>query len=242
MVPDGASPRWLVPSFYISYSRLFLTAMPMLFYCATETNLSTIKETGLRPPDSTRFYSTLEAAQAACADAILVVDQAVLAEDANSVETVPPSAICNLVPYLPPQSVVAGGGYVVHLEEGVVELLLIFRRGVWDLPKGKQDAGETIEACALREVREEIGIETLRSLGELGTTLHGYAEDGKYMVKTTHWYLMQTPERDFTPEAREGIEAVEWIAWDEAEARIGFESLRQHMQQARPLVMDALSV
>jgi len=37
------------------------------------------------------------------------------------------------------------------------ELLMIFRRGKWDLPKGKADEGETVEACALREVEEETG-------------------------------------------------------------------------------------
>ena len=54
-------------------------------------------------------------------------------------------------------------------------MLLIFRRGVWDLPKGKRDAGETIEACALREVREEIGVGELRLARELGTTVHDCA-------------------------------------------------------------------
>ncbi len=38
------------------------------------------------------------------------------------------------------------------------EILMIFRRGKWDLPKGKLDKGESLEACALREVEEETGL------------------------------------------------------------------------------------
>ena len=54
--------------------------------------------------------------------------------------------------------VIAAGGLVTNDKN---ELLIMFRRGKWDLPKGKLDEGETIEACALREVREETGIEHL---------------------------------------------------------------------------------
>jgi 8-oxo-dGTP pyrophosphatase MutT (NUDIX family) len=49
----------------------------------------------------------------------------------------------------------AGGGIVVNEQN---EVLLIYRRGKWDLPKGKLDDGETIEECALREVKEETGL------------------------------------------------------------------------------------
>ena len=54
------------------------------------------------------------------------------------------------------KKVVAAGGLVTNDKN---ELLTMFRRGKWDLPKGKLDEEETIEACALREVREETGIE-----------------------------------------------------------------------------------
>src|SRR5215204_4522110 len=43
----------------------------------------------------------------------------------------------------------AAGGLVVNDDR---HLLLIFRRGKWDLPKGKLDPGESLETCALREV------------------------------------------------------------------------------------------
>lgn len=56
----------------------------------------------------------------------------------------------------------AGGG-VVENEAG--DILMIYRRGKWDLPKGKRDDGEDIAQCALREVAEETGLQQLQ-LGE----------------------------------------------------------------------------
>ena len=52
--------------------------------------------------------------------------------------------------------IIQAGGGLVENEKG--EVLFMFRRGKWDLPKGKLDPGETLEACALREVEEETGV------------------------------------------------------------------------------------
>ena len=60
----------------------------------------------------------------------------------------------------------AAGGFV-HTDKN--EVLLIYRRGKWDLPKGKLDEGEDLEACALREIKEETGLQQLRSEGILTT-------------------------------------------------------------------------
>lgn len=61
-----------------------------------------------------------------------------------------------------------------------VALLVIFRHGVWDLPKDTQDPSQSIEMCARREVQEEVGIETLRFVRRLGTTQHGYPDGDCY--------------------------------------------------------------
>ena len=45
-----------------------------------------------------------------------------------------------------------------------MKLLMIFRRGKWDLPKGKLDKGETFERCAVREIEEETGFRNLKLL------------------------------------------------------------------------------
>ncbi len=196
--------------------RASLEGAVLHFVCADAEALDAARADGISHDDNTTF-ATLADAEAACADGerILVMDG--------------DGAVPNLDPYLPPAPVTAAGGIIVRPAGDETLLLLIYRRGAWDLPKGKLDPGETIEECAVREVQEEVGIRTLTLLAEAGATVHGYPEKGRYLVKTTWWYFMETPERDFTPEAREGIEQVEWVPWSEAGTRLGYESLRRHL-------------
>lgn len=174
---------------------------------------------------------------------VLVVDAAQLpglrAHAAGyAADAVPPAAILNDAPYLVPKRVTAAGGYVVRHGAREPEVLLIFRRGEWDLPKGKTGRGETLHAGALREVSEEVGIApgALALVGPLGSTLYGYAEKDRYRVKTTHWFLMTTAAKRFTPQAAESITAAEWVPFEEATARVGFESFRAHMRLVRPVL------
>ncbi len=69
----------------------------------------------------------------------------------------------------------AAGGLIFNDKK---ELLFIFRKGKWDLPKGKLDEGETLEACALREIKEETGV-TAHIVRLIGTTEHRYFEKKK---------------------------------------------------------------
>lgn len=223
----------------------------LYFYCPPpDADLETLAARGLRAADDTpvRLYTRLGDAQQSAGDApILVVDDHGLdapprAADAHHVvlPAIPSAAFRNVNPYRPPQAVTAGGGYVACPLDDAVALLLIFRRGAWDLPKGKLDDGETVEACALREVREEVGIDTLRMVRPLGTTQHGYVRGDRYDVKTTHWFLMRTPERSFEPERREGIERVAWARWNVAYQHLGYDTLRQHMDRCAHDVRTAL--
>jgi 8-oxo-dGTP pyrophosphatase MutT (NUDIX family) len=107
--------------------------------------------------------------------------------------------------------IIAAGGIVVNPNK---EILWIFRRGFWDLPKGKLDPNETIEACALREVMEETGMSNL-VLGDLIiTTTHLYHDMylNTEVEKTTYWYKMTTDQlQDGIPQIEEDIEAIAWV-------------------------------
>lgn len=102
----------------------------------------------------------------------------------------------------------AGGGLVVN-EAG--ELLFIFRRGKWDLPKGKLDEGETLEACAVREIQEETGLRDVTLNKHLVNTWHTYDESGHHILKETSWYLLSAPQGQvLTPQTIEQITQIEW--------------------------------
>ncbi|MEM1096576.1 MAG: NUDIX hydrolase [Bacteroidota bacterium] len=216
----------------------------MLVYAlAPQSTLPTIVKKGLKKPAVLWTSLPLAKHHAVATDAILAVDgeaiglpQGAAYPESIKQAGVPASAILNAAPYLPPKVVIAAGGYVVRAGAKEPDVLLIYRRGVWDLPKGKLDSGETIEQCALREVQEEVGIKKLRTLRPAGSTFHTYVEKGKFKLKTTYWYLMHTPETAFTPQADEGIEAVAWVPWSKVLKRLGFKSLREHTQSIAPLL------
>lgn len=105
--------------------------------------------------------------------------------------------------------IAAAGGVVIN-DEG--QVLMIFRRNKWDLPKGKLEEGELIEDCAEREVKEETGLSEIKVEKFLLTTYHTYTEKGKSILKDTHWYLFHAHGiQDLIPQTEEGIMKIEWI-------------------------------
>lgn len=108
----------------------------------------------------------------------------------------------------------AGGGLVVNNNN---EILFIERNDKWDLPKGRQEKGEDIETTSLREVAEETGVENLRINQFLQETYHIYKNKGKYNLKVTYWYLMETDYNGaLKPQAEEGITQAVWKTTQQA--------------------------
>lgn len=112
----------------------------------------------------------------------------------------------------------AGGGLVQNEND---EVLFIFRRNKWDLPKGKLDDGETIEQCAVREVEEETGLTNVVLKKLLLITNHTYNENGKHILKETYWYKMKaTSTQSLIPQEEEQITEIKWITDHEISALI----------------------
>jgi len=102
----------------------------------------------------------------------------------------------------------AAGGLVIN-ENG--DLLMIYRKGKWDLPKGKLDAAEDVEDAAIREVVEETGIEDVTIKKTMMKSFHFFIENNATFIKETHWYLMSGNSKSkLKPQSDEGIYEVRW--------------------------------
>ncbi len=108
----------------------------------------------------------------------------------------------------------AAGGMVYNLD-GL--LLMIFRKGKWDMPKGKLDPGESIEKCALREVSEETGLNSISIDQNLMTTYHTYFIGKSLVIKPSHWYKMNfTGDELPIPQTEEDISEIRWVTKKQA--------------------------
>jgi 8-oxo-dGTP pyrophosphatase MutT (NUDIX family) len=106
--------------------------------------------------------------------------------------------------------IIAAGGVVSNDNQ---DILLIYKRNMWDLPKGKIDKGETPENAAIREVSEECGISinNLMIKEALESTFHIYFDKNKYYLKETKWFLMKTiKDEELSPQIEEGITKITW--------------------------------
>jgi len=105
-------------------------------------------------------------------------------------------------------TLIKAAGGVVKNPQG--KFLLIHRRGWWDLPKGKIDAGETPRKAALREVKEEVGLDC-RILSALPDTWHIYRLNGELILKKTYWYLMASSNSRTRLQEVEDITGHKWF-------------------------------
>ncbi|MFP4025410.1 MAG: NUDIX hydrolase [Thiohalospira sp.] len=102
----------------------------------------------------------------------------------------------------------AGGLVKTHGQK----FLAIFRRGKWDLPKGKLEKAESPETGAIREVEEECGISGIQLKKQLTITYHTYFLTNHHILKKTYWYEMfHSGAGKLKPQTEEEITDVRWL-------------------------------
>lgn len=103
----------------------------------------------------------------------------------------------------------AAGGVVLTPDRK--QILVIHRRGYWDLPKGKPLKNESTPESALREVREETGLKNVSIVKPIGSTSHVFVKSEIHVLKKTMWFEMVSGDRDVKPQRSEDIDEVLWI-------------------------------
>lgn len=126
--------------------------------------------------------------------------------------------------------IVAAGGIVIN-ETGQVLLVHRPRYDDWSFPKGKLDAGESIEAAAIREVKEETGIEA-EIVQHLSSIHYAYkTRKGDSKPKVVHYFLMRANGGKLLTDGEETDEAL-WMTFEEAESRLSYEADRKILLEA----------
>jgi 8-oxo-dGTP pyrophosphatase MutT (NUDIX family) len=106
--------------------------------------------------------------------------------------------------------------------------------GVWALPKGQIDAGETGEQTALREAAEETGARG-RSLGKLGDVRYWFVWEGERVFKVVSFFLVRYTGGSLgdVPEShRHEVAEVRWLPLAEAPRLLAYRGERQMAEKA----------
>jgi len=126
----------------------------------------------------------------------------------------------------------SSGGAVISMRDGAAHVALIATRNKtrWGLPKGAVTEGETSEDAALREVREETGLEA-RIVKPLDTIEYFFRAGDTLIQKRVDFYLMEYVGGELEPQLSE-VDAVEWVELSAALLRASFDSERKLLQMA----------
>lgn len=162
------------------------------------------------PQNKEKFNRVIEDADEAMAYLKNIPDM--IKEDVNENTVIfssfPGQLMCDFMEHT--EVVIAGGGIVFN--EGSA-ILMILRKGMWDLPKGKIELNEQIEAGAVREVTEETGVRIKSVEPDPFVTYHAYILKGKLHLKQTSWYIMDAfpGQENLKPQLEEEIQEARWV-------------------------------
>ncbi|WP_322818704.1 NUDIX hydrolase [Tepidiforma sp.] len=135
--------------------------------------------------------------------------------------------------FLPIEDVVSAGGIPWRRNHrGEIEIAICGRRAdrLWVLPKGTPDPGEPLEETALREVREETGLD-VRLGDRLGTIEYWFTANGTRYHKRVHHWLMEPIGGDVANHDHE-FDEVRWVTIPEALELLTYEGERGLVRQA----------
>ncbi len=136
---------------------------------------------------------------------------------------------------MPPKADEISAGGVVVDDQGRTVIIIPTRRAasgakVTALPKGHIDPGEDAETAALREVREEAGIEA-EIITKLGDVRYWYQRSGRSIPKQVSFFMMRYLG-GHTDDHDDEVEVARWVPLEEAERLLTFQGERDMVRAA----------
>jgi len=106
-----------------------------------------------------------------------------------------------------------------------------FKSHYWDFPKGKIKKGETAEQTAIREVKEETGLDVMIIPGFKKTIHYMFKQEGKLISKDVHYFLAEAKSKDAIV-SKENI-AFEWLSYEKATEKVTFKNSKTVMEKSK---------
>ncbi|HET7701472.1 MAG TPA: NUDIX hydrolase [Candidatus Limnocylindria bacterium] len=137
------------------------------------------------------------------------------------------------------RTAVAAGGVVVRGVGDELEVVIAGRVSdrTWVFPKGTPDGGESVEETALREVREETGLE-VAIVRPLGTIEYHFAVPGERVHKVVHFFLMRATGGDVSRHDHE-YDDVRWVSVADARRMLTYDTYRDMLDRAVEALREA---
>ncbi len=138
---------------------------------------------------------------------------------------------------------VSSGGVIYRKADGKTEIAITLHedlqgKPVWSLAKGLVEPGESVEGTAVREVREETGLEG-KIVAKLGDSHYWYfsKRDRACVHKVVHFFLLERVGGRIEDHDRE-VDEVRWVSLDDAVEMLSYEGERQMVEKARGVLSD----
>lgn len=113
----------------------------------------------------------------------------------------------------PDVRILSAGGIIYRNRGGRIRLFFVKDPfGRWSFPKGKVELGESLAQTAVREIREETGLDGLKLIAPLGNTMFRFWREAGLIEKTVYMFLFKAPPnaKDHIPPSREVLEGA-WM-------------------------------